>query len=153
MLVTDANGLPSGFRLDSASCAEARLAEQTLETIRVARPRGRGRQLPNELVADRGYDSSAFRHALRRRGIATCIPPKRRPKAWRPKRERPVVARKDEYRQRYTVERLVAWLGKFRRLLIRWERLFGIYRSFFTVSVLLICLHRVCLAAERMSGE
>jgi hypothetical protein len=54
-----------------------------------------------------------------------------------------VVARKDEYRQRFTVERSFAWLGNFRRLLIRWEHLFTVYRSFFTVAVLLLCLRRV----------
>ncbi len=37
MLVFDGNGLPLGFHLDSANRAEARLAEQTLDTIRVAR--------------------------------------------------------------------------------------------------------------------
>jgi hypothetical protein len=41
------------------------------------------------------------------------------------------------------VERSFAWLGNFRRLLIRWERLFGVYRSWFTVAVLLLCLRRV----------
>jgi hypothetical protein len=57
-----------------------------------------------------------------------------RPKQ-RPKRERPVVARKDDYRQRYTVERTCAWLGAFRRLRIRWERLAHLYRSFFTIAL------------------
>lgn len=133
MLVVDGNGLPLGFHLDSANTAEVKLAEQTLDTIRVARPRGRPQRRPQLLVADRGYDSSAFRQALRRRGIRMCIPPKRRPATWRAKRGRPVVARNDDYRQRYTVERSLAWLGNFRRLLIRWERLFGVYRSFFTV--------------------
>ena len=33
-----------------------------------------------------------------------CIPPKRRPASWRAKRGRPVLARKDDYRERYTVE-------------------------------------------------
>jgi hypothetical protein len=54
MLVIDGNGLPLGFHLDSAQVAEVRLAEQTLDTIRVARPRGRPRQRPAKLVADRG---------------------------------------------------------------------------------------------------
>jgi hypothetical protein len=35
-------------------------------------------------------------------------------------------------------------LGNYRRLLIRWERHFGVYRGFFTVAVLLVCLRRVC---------
>jgi transposase len=40
MLVVDGNGLPLGFHLDGANRAEVRLAEQTLDTIRVARPHG-----------------------------------------------------------------------------------------------------------------
>ena len=146
MLVIDGNGLPLGFHLDSANRAEVRLAEQTLDTIRVAQPRGRPKQRPRKLVADRGYDSSAFRRVLRGRGIRMCIPPKRRPKNWKAKRGRPVVARKDDYRLRYKVERSFAWLGNFRRLLIRWEHQFAVYRSWFTVAVLLLCLRRVCNA-------
>ncbi|HEX8996350.1 MAG TPA: IS5 family transposase [Ktedonobacterales bacterium] len=149
MLVVDGNGLPLGFHLGSANVAEVRLAEQTLDTVRVCRGEGRGRpkQRPKTLVADRGYDSSAFRRALRRRGIRMCIPAKRRPASWRPKRGRPVLARREEYRLRYAVERSFAWLGAFRRLLIRWEHLSGVYRSFFTVAVLLICLRRACSPA------
>jgi hypothetical protein len=41
MLVVDGHGLPLGFHLDSAKTAEVKLAEQTLDTIRVVRPRGR----------------------------------------------------------------------------------------------------------------
>jgi transposase len=143
MLVIDGNGLPLGFHLDGATAAEVRLAEATLDTIAVSRPRGRPKRRPAKLVADRAYDSSEFRRALRRRGIGMCIPPKRRPKTWRAKRGRPVVARRDEYRLRYKVERSFAWLGTYRRLLIRWERLFGVYRSFFTVALLLVCLKRL----------
>src|SRR5262245_45465458 len=143
MLVVDGHGLPLGFHLDSANTAEVKLAEQTLDTIRMARPRGRPKRRPQKLVADRGHDSSAFRAALRRRGISMRIPPKRRPATWRPRRGRPVVARKADYRLRYTVERSFAWLGNFRRLLIRWERLIEVYRSFFAVAVLWICLRRL----------
>jgi hypothetical protein len=39
-------------------------------------------------------------------------------------------------------ERSFAWLGNFLRLLIRWEYLFSVYRSLFTVAVLLLCLRR-----------
>jgi transposase len=59
MLVTDGTGLPLGFHLDGANRTEVRLAEQTLDTIRVARPRGRPKQRPQTLVADRGYDTYA----------------------------------------------------------------------------------------------
>ncbi len=143
MLVVDGHGLPLGFHLDSAQVAEVRLAERTLDMVSVARPRGRPRERPEKLVADRGYDSSAFRHALRRRGIRMCIPAKRRPATWKAKRGRPVVARQDDYRQRYTVERSFAWLGNFRRLLIRWEHLSEVYGSFFAVAVMIVCVRRL----------
>jgi transposase len=143
MLVADRNGLPLGFHLASAACAEVRLAAATLDTIAVGRPRGRPRQRPAKLVADRGYDSSAFRSSLRRRGIRMCIPPRRRPARWRAKRGRPVLARKEDYRLRYTVERSFAWLGNFRRLLIRWERLFAVYRGLFVVALMLLCVRRI----------
>jgi transposase len=142
MLVVDGHGLPLGFHLAGANQAEVRLAAQTLDSIRVARPRGRPKRRPAKLVADRGYDSRSFRTALRCRGMAMCIPPKRRPASWRARRGRPVVARKEDYQRRFTVERSFAWLGTYRRLLIRWERLFVVYRSFFIVALLRVCLRR-----------
>jgi transposase len=152
MLVVDGNGLPLGFHLDGASRAEVRLAEQTLDTIRVARPLCRPKQRPKMLVADRGYDRSAFRHALRGRAIRMCIPPKRRPAKWKAKRGRPVVARKDDYRQRFKVECSFAWLGNFRRVLIRWERLAGVYQSFFAFALMLLSV-RVAVQCSSTSSE
>jgi transposase len=146
MLVIDGTGMPLGFHLDSAQVAEVRLAERTLDSVAVARPRGRPRQRPDKLVADRGYDSSRSRHTLRRRGIRMCIPPKRRPKTWKAKRGRPVLARKEDYRLRYKVERSFAWLGNFRRLLIRWERLFAVYQGLFVVALMLLCVRRLSRA-------
>jgi transposase len=153
MLVVDGNGLPLGFHLDSANKAEVKLAEQTLDTIHVARLRGRPKQRPEKLVADRGYDSKGFRSALRRRSIRMCIPPKRRPTSWRVKRGRPIIARKEDYRLRYTVERSFAWLGNYRRLLIRWEHLSCVYQGFFTVAVLLVCLRRLCPPTAATPGS
>lgn len=53
------------------------------------------------------------------------------------------MARKDDYRLRFKVERSFAWLGNFRRLLIRWEHHVGLYRSFFVVALMHICLRRL----------
>ena len=54
-----------------------------------------------------------------------------------------MVARKEDYRRRFTVERSFAWLGNFRRLLIRWERLIAVYCNFFAIEVMLLCVRRV----------
>lgn len=148
MVVVDGNGLPLGFHLESANTAEIKLAEQTLDTISVARPRGRPKRRPEKLVADRAYDSRAFRAVLRRRGIGMCIPPKRRPAKWRAKPGRPIVARKEEYCLRYKVERSFAWLGNYRRLLIRWEHHFAVYRRFFAAGLMVLCLKRLTHCGE-----
>jgi hypothetical protein len=34
-------------------------------------------------------------------------------------------------------------LGNYRRLLIRWEHLFGVYHSFFAFGIMVLCLRRV----------
>jgi Transposase DDE domain len=74
MVVIDGNGLPLGFHLESANTAEVTLAEQTRDTIGVAQPRGRPKRRSEKLVADRAYDSSACRAALRRRAaLASAI--------------------------------------------------------------------------------
>lgn len=143
MLMVDGQGLPLGLHLASAQQAEVTLAAQALDAVRVPRPHGRPKQRPERLVADRAYDSAAFRHLLRRRGIGMCIPPKRRLKTWRPKRGRPVVARREEYARRWVVERTFAWLGNYRRALIRWERLLAVYQGFMTVALLLLCVNRL----------
>jgi transposase len=80
-------------------------------------------------------------------------PAERRPRTWRAKRGRPVLARQEEYRLRYKVERSFAWLGNYRRLLIRWERLCIVYEAFFTVAIMLVCLRRRTQAQDARSAE
>jgi hypothetical protein len=54
-----------------------------------------------------------------------------------------VVARKEDFHARYTVERSFAWLGNYRRLLIRWEHHFAVYRSFFACAIMRMCVARL----------
>ena len=146
MLLVDGNGTPLGFRLESAQLSEIELARPTLETVRVPRMAGhpgRPRSRPAQVVADRAYHSAALRRYLRQRGIKCCIPPLRRPARWRPRRGRPITARREDYAKRWVVERTFAWLGNQRRLLVRHERLLATYRGFFTLALALICLNRV----------
>ena len=48
---------------------------------------------------------------------------------------------KAAYVQRFKVERTFAWLGNFRRLLIRWERHLEIYQRFLYIRHY-ACLHQ-----------
>jgi transposase len=44
------------------------------------------------------------------------------------------------YRQRWKVERTYAWLGNYRRLVVRYEWLSHSYLAFVLVAFILICL-------------
>ena len=138
MLVTDAQGVPIGGLVASAQEAEINLAESTLATVKVPRGRGRPRSRPEELVADKGYDSRPFRLRLRRRGIKPCIP-ERRGRRPRPGRKADI----SNYRNRWKVERTFAWLGNFRRLVVRYERLAHVYFAFVLIAFILICSDRI----------
>ena len=138
MLVTEGAGLPVGLHLDSAQKAEVKLAQTTLETVRVQPPRGRPRTRPKHLVADKGYDSRRFRHYLRGRGIAHTIPPIRR--RGRRRSGRPIQADLIRYASRWIIERTTACLQNFRRLLVRHERLLTTYRAFVVLACLMIAL-------------
>jgi len=66
-------------------------------------------------IADKGYDSDAFRDALAERGITPCIPP-------RAKRRLPATYSKTLYRQRHKVENMVVKLKDWRRISMRYDR-------------------------------
>ena len=142
MLVTDGEGLPIGIQLGSANRHEVKLAVPALPTVRVPRRgRGRPRQRPKELVADKAYDSNSFRDWLQSRSIKPTIPSYQRRERKRPKKGCPVKVRSG-YQERWKVERTFAWLGNFRRLLVRHERYICTFRAFFLVAFILVSLRQ-----------
>ena len=142
MVVTDGQGLPIGLHVASARPHESRLAEPTLATIRVPRWRGRPRTRPQELVADKAYDSQAFRRYLRRRGIKPTIPPFARRHRPRPKRGRPIRTGPN-YRHRWKVERCFGWMDNYRRLVVRYERSVDHYKAFCLIAIMLWCVNLI----------
>jgi transposase len=67
------------------------------------------------LIADKGYDSDAFRDALRECRITPCIPP-------RAKRRSPATSCKSTYNKRHKIENMFAKLKDWRRLALRYDR-------------------------------
>src|SRR6202521_6265580 len=141
MVVVDGQGLPLGDHLHSASPAEVRLAEETLASIRVGRRHraGRPRQKPVRVIADTAYDSDPLRKRLQRRGIELICPHKKN--RVRPATQDGRALRR--YRRRWIVERTNAWLGNFRRLVVRYDRSLTIYGAFFHIACFMIVLRRV----------
>ena len=141
MVVVDGQGLPLGDLLHTASRNEVRLAEPTLATIRVGhthRP-GRPRQKPARVIADRAYDSDPLRAQLARRGIELVAP--HRSNRSKPRTQDGRALRR--YRRRWIVERTFAWLGNYRRLVVRWDRSITVYHAFFHIACFMIVLRRV----------
>lgn len=142
MAVVDGSGLPIGLHVGSAQLHELTLAEPALQTISVPRQRGRPKTRPKELVADKAYDSADFRRKLHRRGIKPTIPTFERRKRKKPKRGRQIQAGAG-YRQRWKVERCIAWMDNCRRLVVRYDRHLHIYRAFCLVAIILGCVARI----------
>ena len=139
MVVVDGQGIPLGSTLASASPAEVTLAEETLNRVSVPRKgRGRPKQRPQRLTADRAYDSDPLRKRLKTIKIDLIVPHRKNRK--KPKTQDGRKLRR--YRKRWKVERTIAWLGNFRRLIVRHERHIRMYRAFFHLACIMIVLNR-----------
>jgi transposase len=139
MVVVDGQGIPIGSTLASASPAEVKLAEETLETIKVPRNgRGRPRKRPLRLIGDKAYDSDPLRKRLKELKVDLIVPHRKNRK--KPKTQDGRKLRR--YRKRWKVERTFSWLSNFRRLVVRYERLITVYRGFFHLACLMIVLNR-----------
>lgn len=88
---------------------------------------GRPRRKPTLVQGDRGYDSQPHRDQLARRGIASQLAKRGRPHG------------SGLGRTRWVVERTLAWLHRFRRLAVRYERRPCIHEAFLTLACSLVC--------------
>jgi len=88
---------------------------------------GRPRKRPKKLHADQGYDFPRCRKALRRRGIKARIARR--------------GIHSSERLGRYMVERTLAWLSRYRRLAVRYDRRADIHEAFLHLGCSLICLN------------
>lgn len=89
--------------------------------------RGRPRRRPGRLLGDGAYHSRRHRQELRARGIGAAIT--------RPKQPHGSGLGK----QRWVVERTIAWLHQYRRLRVRYERRADVHEAFLQIAGCLIC--------------
>jgi transposase len=138
MVVADGKGVPLGVELASASPHECKLIESTLEQVAVPRAgRGRPRKNPERLIYDRAADNDALRRRLKRRGIELVCPNRCN------KRVKTQDGRSlRRYKRRWKIERTIAWLQNFRRLVVRYERKTKMFLAFVHVACLMITLRQ-----------
>ena len=83
------------------------------------------------LIADRGYDSDAFRNALNKKGITPCIPPRKNRKAV-------IDYDTNLYRSRHRIENMFAKLKDWRRIATRYDRCAHTFLSAVTLAAIVI---------------
>lgn len=120
----DRRGLPLAAGLTGANRPD-HAALPALLALAVA---ATGRR-PAKLHADKGYDYPACRAACAAHGIADRIA----------RRRVDTAARLG--RHRWVVERTLAWLARYRRLTIRYERHESLHQAFLDLACALICLN------------
>ena len=132
-LVSDRGGVPLAVVLTAANVHDSKVFEELVDGIEpIKRPTGnpgRPRKRPAKLHADKGYDFPSCREALRRRGIKARIS----------RRGRDTSERLG--RHRWVVEHTLAWLARYRRLSVRYERRADIHEAFLHLGCSLICLN------------
>ena len=90
------------------------------------------------------YDCRANRKAIFNRGMVPNINPNRRGRQ-QPKRGRKPFFDPATFEERFqTIERVFAWEDKFRRLLLRFERLSQLHDAFKTLTYTMINLRHYC---------
>jgi len=127
-LLTDRGGVPLAALLTGANRHDSVVFEALVDAVPPTKtPAGRRRKRPAKLHADKGYDYPRCRRALSRRGIKVRIA------------RRGVDSSERLGRHRWVVERTLAWLNRYRRLTVRYERRADIHQAFLTLGCCLIC--------------
>jgi transposase len=110
MAVADRSGLPIAVGIESGQRNEQKLVVGTLKRSFLKKA------LPKLLIGDKAYDSDPLDRELATMGIEMISPhhPRRRRKTQDGRKLR-------RYKRRWKVERLFAWIFRFRRLVTRYE--------------------------------
>lgn len=126
----DGNGIPLVATTTKANVHDLHSALPTIDRFRI----GNRLRRPKRLGADKGYDSAAFRRALRKRGIKPAI----RSRNFKNRRANPKLwndSREIRYsRCRWKVERRIACLDQNRRLDFLFERTREQYETFMKIA-------------------
>jgi transposase len=127
-LLVDRHGVPPAIRTAGANASDhTQIIPLVLDFPTVGGKPGRPKELPDELYADRGYDSDDTRRILAWLDIEPHIAKRRTPHGgglgevcW-------------------VVERTISWLKGLRRMRIRYDRLAVIQEAWNTLAACVIC--------------
>ena len=131
-VISEAHGIPLAVSLTGGNRNDVTQLMPLIAAIPPVRGRrGRPRQRPDQVYADRGYDHDKYRKQVREKGIT------------------PVIARRSTEQapglgvHRWVIEQSIALLHWFRRLRIRWEIRDDIHEAFLSLACAIICWRRL----------
>jgi len=129
-LMVSRQGMPFAIRTAGANASDhTQLFPLLLAFPKVGGKPGRPKELPDDLYADRGYDSGSTRWLLRWLGVEPHIAKRNTPHG------------SGLGKVRWVVERTVSWLKGLRRMRVRYDRLGVIRDAFTTLAAAVICFH------------
>jgi transposase len=132
MGIADGHGLPLALRTESASPAEVKLVEQTMEARFVA-------DVPERLIGDKAYDSDRLDEQMMQQFGTEMIAPNRTNRRVQTQDGRSLR----RYVRRWKIERLFAWLFNFRRLVVRYEYHAENFQGFLHLGAAVILLRHL----------
>lgn len=118
--VVDNRARPLAALLSAGNEADITLAPEVLEGVACGC-----------VVADKAYDSDAFRALIAERGGQTCIPP-------RAARIAPLGYSKHTYKKRHRVENFFQKIKRYRRVATRYDKLAETYFGFVLLAILAV---------------
>jgi transposase len=127
-LMVDAKGVPLAIRTAGANASDQKqILPIVLSFPKVGGKPGRPKETPDDLYADRGYDSDSTRWLLAWMGI-----------------EPHIAKRKTAHgsglgKVRWVVERTISWLKGLRRMRVRYDRSRVIQEAWNTLAASVIC--------------
>jgi transposase len=127
-LLVERHGVPRAIGTAGANASDHRqILPAVLDFPRVKGTPGRPKERPDDLYADRGYDSEATRALLRWLGIEPHIARRNTPNG------------SGLSKVRWVVERPISWLKGLRRLRVRYDRVGVIMDAWTTLAASVIC--------------
>lgn len=137
-VLTDRRGAPLALVVTGANTPDKTVALETVDSIGVSRPERIVYRL-HHLCLDKGYDYADVIAGMLERDYILHLKHRGEPE--------PEVAPANKHpARRWVVERTHAWHNKFRRLLVRWERLLDSYKAMVCLASVFI-LYRLVMSA------
>ncbi len=131
MAIADGTGLPLAVHVDAAAPHEVTLVEPTLAACFVD-------EQPERLIGDKADDSDLLDEELEAAGIEMVAPHRSNRKKPKTQDGRPLR----RYKRRWKIERLIAWLQNFRRVIVRYEYYPENYQGFVQLGCMVILLRQ-----------